>query len=124
MMECHGQKTCSFDVNDFIYAHYEKVPTTCFNDYARFYVQVYCQHSEEDLEERQSWQTLIVWLTIAQALVYWLSLEYLQLRSEADVTEYDKATTTISDYTVQFQINEDLYDNFKDRKWPYLNRFL
>lgn len=58
----------------------------------------------------------MVWTTIASALIYWLGLEYLQYKSEAGLEDYDVQTTTVSDFTVQYDIPPGMYATFKKDK--------
>jgi len=94
----------------------------CLEDNSRFYTQVLWKiGSEGKMKERKFIQRIFVWTIIASALIYFISIEWYDHYAEQNFENYDKSTTTSSDYTVEFKIPEGIYKNFKENVYPFIN---
>ena len=49
-------------------------------------------------------------------------LIFLRFRTSNEYTEWDLATTTISDYTMLYRIPEKIFNEFKDKIYPTQQR--
>ena len=93
-------------------------PENWISEYAQFYTQIYWQHIDEEIEDRN---VLNIWFTV-QVLLTCLSflgfLFFLRKQTSKEYNEWDMQTTTISDYTMMYKIPESVYLNFKDNIYP------
>ena len=96
-----------------------------FSEDSRFFIQVLCKaNDEQEIGNRKTIQTILVWSTIITSIVYYLAFELLDRISESKLEEYDQLTTTCSDFTAIYKIPEELYQNFKVNIYPEYNEEL
>lgn len=77
----------------------------CLNENSRFYVQMICKVTETELEGRKWLQLILVWTIIITALIYFISIEWYGGYSQK-YEDFDKSTTTSSDFTVEFKFEK------------------
>lgn len=54
----------------------------------------------------------MTWCTIINAVLYWITLEYMDRSARRGFEEYDTNSTTISDFTVKYTIPPGLYEKY------------
>jgi len=116
-------KICTLNVDSFNKTtdHNPK----CTGNESRFFAQVLWKvKNEEELKERKQIQFVLVWTTITSAILYFVGFEIIGSFSETKLAEYDKETTTCSDYTAIYKIPPQLFENFKQNTYSDFNRFL
>jgi hypothetical protein len=113
---CLDKRECQFNIRDAI--DFEKGDENCISDYSQFFTQVFCQHSDDELE----WRRDISWFLTIQicvtAVVYLAYIVFLQLNSNALYNQWNKSIHTISDYTVKYKIPIEEFNHYKDNVFP------
>ncbi|CDW91332.1 UNKNOWN [Stylonychia lemnae] len=121
--ECIGKDACYLEnfyqfLKNTGYSNDEELYQSCIDDDAVFYVQVQCLQSEEQLEEKSRSGLLVSFLVIIQAIIFTYFIQQFKKRASEKYEEWDLATTTTSDYTVEFKIHKEMFDAFcqKDKE--------
>ena len=82
--------------------------------YAQFYIQVFWLHTEEELDTRNS-INIVFWVqTILTSLAFLYMLHILNKKNNENFKIWDKISSTISNYTVCYNIPEEVFQNFKN----------
>lgn len=113
-LKCLGQPSCTFQPNLFF--DRQGGNSICTSDYAQFYTQVLCKHTTQQLITRQK---IGIWLciqAILTAVIYLAGIYYIKRRTSAKYEKWDQNTTTISDYTVLYEIPEQVYRDFSAKR--------
>ncbi|CAI2373992.1 unnamed protein product [Moneuplotes crassus] len=113
---CIGNRSCSINFGDYLLKDIDP-NSTCLNVNARFYTQMLCKVTDSELEERKNIQLMLVWTIILSALIYFIAIEWYGKYSEK-FEDYDKSTTTTSDFTVEFKFDSSMYKQFEDIIYP------
>ena len=121
---CISQEIWSFEIVKLIKTNPQKKPQW-FSEDSRFYIQVLWKAgNEEEIQNRKTIQTILVWTTILTAIVYYIAFEVLDRIAESKLEEYDQLTTTCSDFTAIYKIPEELFQDFKENVYPKYNEEL
>ena len=76
------------------------------------FVQYSCVQSEEEQEEKYNHIALAVATTCLISLIFVVVLQYLYKGGKIYQLEWDLSTITAGDYTVEFTISQDAYQNW------------
>ena len=112
---CLGKPHCTIPAKSFITGQGRD---ECKNTYAQFYTQVYCEFSEEEIGDRDKlsiWFSVQIMLTTIAFIAF---LMFLKWKTSREYTSWDVETTTISDYTMKYQIPRKIFDDFKKNIYP------
>jgi hypothetical protein len=109
-LRCLGKESCIITPTDFITRTWND--QKCTSKYSQFYTQVLCEHTDKQLRDREN---IGIWMTcqaILTAIVYLIGIWYIKRSTSTRYEEWDQETTTISDYTVKYDVPSSLYDEF------------
>jgi ABC-type dipeptide/oligopeptide/nickel transport system permease component len=107
-----GKKSCIIETRSFVEPQFK--PTECSDSTAQFYVQVFCYLSEEDLDQRYLINQILTFEVVLVNVIFLIFVHKVNKSLQNKYTEWDHKTTTISDYTVKYQIPDKLYERFVD----------
>jgi len=110
---CFGKGSC--DENILIGNYLKTGDSLCVNDEALFYFQYSCKHTNEALNEKRVVGLFVGCLGIFMSLVFLLALFYLYKSSTMDYKVWDVDTVTPADFTVEYLISSQTWDNFLSR---------
>ena len=108
--KCLGKSHCSLNTKQFLNM---RGPEKCTNGYSQFYVQVYCQHSDKEIDDRDN---LNIWFSVQillTTLIFIFFLFFLQRQTLREYSLWDMQTTTVSDYTLLYNIPEKIFNDFR-----------
>ena len=98
---CLNREFCTIDSLKLLK---KQGPEDCISPYAQFYTQVYCQHIDEEVDDRDE---LNIWFSV-QILLTWFSflgfLYFLRRQTSKEYTEWDLQTTTIKNLIAKLLI--------------------
>lgn len=109
---CIGNETCSFTfgaTNKYVKSTANK---TCTDDRSSLFVQYKCEITEEEQYEKYNNLTLVTVSILFSAFLYSLLVYWLQQTSKLDQIKYDLKTITAGDFTVEYDITEQMYRTF------------
>ena len=107
---CLGEEFWTIDIRSFV--NPESEPSICTKDRAQFYTQVFWKFDQNELKNRDTINKVLV---TECAFIIWILLEYFHFTHKnlkEKHKEWDIKTTKIQDYTLKFDIPQQLYDNF------------
>ncbi|CAI2370510.1 unnamed protein product [Moneuplotes crassus] len=108
--ECMGKKSCLLETRSFVDPASE--PPECVEYTSQFFVQVFCYIPEDELENKLWINKILTYEVIAINVLFLAFCFYVSQRLKGKYTEWDHKTTTISDYTVKYDLPDDLYKKF------------
>ena len=76
------------------------------------YVQIACTLQTEQIKMRQERSLLLGCIAVFVALFVINYLDYMKKIAENDYVEWDIKTITASDYTIEFDITPDFFNDF------------
>jgi hypothetical protein len=109
--KCIGKPYCTINAKQLVSS---TGPEECLSKYAQFYTQVYCDFLEDAIETRNN---LSIWFSVQILLTTFVILSFLffmRRRTSKEYTEWDMQTTTASDYTMQYNIPDKIFTDFRD----------
>ena len=111
-----GEMTYLFEFSDWTYLY--AVPGAkgdCFKaKESRLFVQYTCIQSDENLTMKYNQMCLITSTAVCIALLFTLTIRYLFQGGKMQQIDWDMTTITAGDYSVEFTIDKDVYDNWKN----------
>lgn len=84
----------------------------CTSDYSQFFTQVICKHTTSQLKEREKIGTWFMVQALLTTAIYLAGMYYIRNSTKERYEEWDQNTTTISDYTVKYDVPSSLYNTF------------
>jgi hypothetical protein len=112
---CMGKPFCTINVAKLFK---RKGPDKWINDYAQFYTQVFWEHADDEIDDR-NWLSIWFWVQIILTTFAFIGfLYFLRRRTEKEYTFWDIWTTTVSDYTMNYRIPEKIFKEFKETIYP------
>ena len=94
---------------------------TCLDPDASFFVQYFCQHSEQELGKKRNEGTYIAVIAVFSCLFFLIMLFYLRQSTQILKVVWDVETVTAGDYTVDMHITTDQFLTFvhhHQQKYP------
>ena len=82
----------------------------CLSDDAQFFIQYSCVMSQDQQDAKFRQISLYVCIAVFVALFYYLRIRHLIEKTNIDYLEWDLATVTAADYTVERTITKTEYD--------------
>lgn len=82
----------------------------CLSDDAQFFIQYSCVMNQDQLNAKFRQISLYVCIAVFVALFYFLRIRHLIEKTNIDHLEWDLATVTAADYTVEKTITKAEYD--------------
>ena len=77
-------------------------------------MQVFCHLPKEDLEKKMRINQILTVEVVAINVIFLGFCYIVNRKLKSKYIEWDHKTTTISDYTVKFDIEEEVYEKFVD----------
>jgi hypothetical protein len=114
--KCMDQRECQFNILDVL--PMKDGAPECTNKLAQFYAQVFCQHSDEEMEWRIYINQYLTVQILVVALIYSFFIVLIKINSSKKYNEWDMVTTTIADYNVSYRIPDEEYDHYKENVFP------
>jgi hypothetical protein len=68
--------------------------------------------NKESLETKSKYGFVLSLVVIAQAIIFTATIQYLKQRTSDKYEEWDQLTKTTSDYTVEYKIPSEIFENF------------
>ena len=93
---CMNKTSCSINASKYI--NRNNNAHICFQDTARFYVQVFCYHTPEQMETNIRISIVLTFQTILILIIYFLFIYYMRNRLSEEYVEWDLKGTIVSDY--------------------------
>ena len=90
----------------------------CVNELSQFYTQVFCMHSDEELEWRYMINVTMAIQLICITLIYEFFIFLIKRSNSTKFNEWDQETTTIADYTLKYTIPPSIYEKYKTEVFP------
>ncbi|CAI2376938.1 unnamed protein product [Moneuplotes crassus] len=115
--DCVGRNSCVVRPREFVNEGLGK----CTSKYAQFFGQVMCKHSVGQLKERAEIGNSLMVQALLTAGVYLAGMWYIRKSTKDRYEEWDRKTTTISDYTVKYNVPEVVYKDFLLSHGMYTN---
>ena len=111
---CLNQRECTLSgLDEVIKAPVNQtVPAKCTQGTATFFVQYACQFSNQERDERRLAGLLVSCIGVFIALFYSVYVDYMRCISKANYLDWDVKTITAGDYTVEMEIQKEMYDKF------------
>ena len=78
--KCLNKKACTIDIKDDLLNLTNSAPE-CLKRTAVFYGQVLCFQDEKRLEQKVYYGSVLCYVCIANALIYWLAIEYMSRKA-------------------------------------------
>ena len=112
--QCIGQSSCTVKVSlDQLYGdNLSSAPANCKSEDAVLFIQFSCIQATEDLVQKRQEALGIACLGIFACLLYTITIYYLQENSKLQNIEWDVATVTAGDFSVELQITHEMYNIF------------
>ena len=87
----------------------------CTSDVAsRVFVQYTCVQSQEDQSTKYQQMSFTVFINILIAFFFTITIRYLYQGGKITQLDWDMSTVTAGDYTVEFDITRDAYNDWKE----------
>ena len=84
----------------------------CFGNGSQIFIQVACLLDEAEIKSRQFQGFYIGGIVLITAIYMIVFIDYMALVSKNDYVEWDLATITAGDFTIEFDIGADFYEKF------------
>lgn len=81
------------------------------------FVQMACKLPEEDITERQIHGLALGSAAVFVALFVLNFVDYMRKVQENEYVEWDVKTITAGDYTIEFDIKPDFYNDFMEKEY-------
>ena len=78
------------------------------------FISYSCEQTDEVLTEKQSMTAIISCAGVLHVLIYLTVLHYFKRHSDLSQLKWDLQTVTPGDYTMQLEITQSMWDDFKD----------
>jgi hypothetical protein len=82
-------------------------------------MQYTCEISEIERSDKYDAISLISCICMFVAFLFSQLIYFLQQTSKLDNLKYDVKTITASDFTVEYEISRDMWDDFLDNQYPF-----
>ena len=109
MNSCIGKESCWLTG---LKSKIIKNNATCTDEDAHFYVQYYCSHSDAEIQKRLHLGSYIGSISVFACLFFLIMIYYLKNQVKIKHIDWDVATTTAGDYTVDMVIPLSFYNRF------------
>ncbi|CAI2370761.1 unnamed protein product [Moneuplotes crassus] len=110
--ECIGRKSCLIETRSFVDLRAE--PPECVDYTSQFFIQLFCYLPEKELENKLWINKILTYEVIGINVLLLAFCFYVSRSLNGKYIEWDHKTTTISDYTVKFDIPDELYEKYID----------
>jgi len=114
LQKCIGKAECSLKGSqEFVFAeNLSSASKACNSDEAVLFVQFSCIQSVDLLINKRKDALLTSCLSIFVAMVYLVAIYYLKENSKLTNIEWDVATVTAGDFSVEYTITPEMYGEF------------
>ena len=112
--KCINKTSCSVNTNKYV--NRNNNPDECFDDTARFYIQVFCFHTPEQMETNFQISLALTTQTIMILIIYLLFIHYMRRRLSEEYVEWDLKGTIVSDYVCKYVIPKSMYEQFINKQ--------
>lgn len=117
--QCHGKGKCDFhfdDINEF-YTDPKEVDLEQCGGNAQFFIQYHCYVDYASNGPRQVFGLLAACISVFVYFFIVVYIDYIQCVQITKFVDFDTKTITASDYTLEFDIHEEVYHQFKEREY-------
>ena len=123
LKDCHGKAECqiNFSLPSLLMTQGSYDPDGQCGKDAFLFVQVPCVLSDEEMSHRKILGLFIGCLCIFIYLYTLVYLDYIQVVQKLKYIDFDVKTITAGDYTVEFNLDEDMYDYFLQNYFDLTN---
>lgn len=90
-------------------------PNECTKGSNQLFVQYTCEIDESQMWFRYRAVTFMVWMGLLMALLFYVYVRFASNSSHIQALEFDLDTVTAQDYSIEFQINKEVYEAWKDQ---------
>lgn len=111
---CDGQSECSLDLSNFIID--SSAPAECqvsTDSSPIMFVQVPCIYTPDELKDMQTLGLCIGTLAVFSALFTMVYNDYIKVTQIWGELDYDVKTVTAGDYSIEFDISEESFQEWK-----------
>ena len=116
LKHCKGNKHCMFDQNS-IDEITSGAPEKCMVD-SQLFVQYTCEITEKEKEAKYDILSMVAVVVMFVSFLFSQLIFYLQQTSKLDAIKFDIATITASDFTVEYEISKEMFEEFRFNTYP------
>mmetsp|Transcript_5223 Transcript_5223/g.8085 ORF Transcript_5223/g.8085 Transcript_5223/m.8085 type:complete len:884 (-) Transcript_5223:266-2917(-) len=119
--KCHGKNKCEIKIDD-LYAYTQSVSADheCGDD-ALFFLQAPCNIDPDTVNMRQVGGLVGASLAVLIYLFTVVYFDYIKSVQKNKFVDFDVKTITAGDYTIEFDIDEEVYENFEKNYYDETN---
>jgi len=111
--ECVGKNHCQIlKLNQFVDIPVGKESSTCFGDGSQLFVQVGCELPEATIASRQKAGLLFACAAVFIALFVTNYFDFIKKVQANDYVQWDINTITAGDYSIEFDIDPDFFNDY------------
>ena len=121
--KCGGKKGCTLNFGDIhtygqagsdfkLYKSGVTIPTECLND-AVFFIQTPCEIDHNNIVAKQEKGLLIACIAVFIYQFVSVYFDFVKCWQQQRFVEFDVKTITAGDYSVEFDLDHEIYENFK-----------
>lgn len=92
------------------------MPNGCSSGSAMLFVQLACTYSDQELVDRQIFGLYQACVGVFVALYMIVYSDYIRSVEASNYVEWDVKTITAGDYTIEFDIRQSFFTQFKNEK--------
>lgn len=120
--QCYHKESCGINIDNFIQDKKNIKQSQCGDD-AIFYIQVPCVLPTQKVVPKQVKGLFICCTIVIAVLFFKISISYIQKVQYYNEKEFDWQTITTSDYSIEFQVTERMWQNFMEKEYDENNLY-
>lgn len=115
--KCHGKETCAVDITGL---QPSTASSECGND-AFVYVQLPCEIETDQAKQRMIFGLITGCVTVFVYLYTLVYFDYIKCVETNKYVDWDVKTITAGDYTIEFDLDPETYDHWKEHYYDETN---